>query len=234
MLQFSLSENLLTLDTNDFIAVPANVRVYTFDEVLQRINNRYTGLTPTQLLAASKELFEEIGLIVENGDGVITPIVNIYPGMTGVYNGATDSFDPKRHRCRANLTAGTQLNAAVKKIKTEKIVVPEALPYILEVKDIVSGSVNEALTTGGVIQLRGCKLKLVPTLPDDGIYLTEENGTVTKLSILVENKPARLMAMIPADLPQGIYTLEVKTSYASTKPLKTPKTGIFHKQLIVS
>jgi hypothetical protein len=233
MMQYSLDKNLLTPDPNDCIAVPANVRVYTFDEILQRITLRYTGLTPTQLLAASKELFEEICMIVENGDGVNTPIVNIYPGMTGVYNGATDSFDPKRHRCRANLTAGKQLNAAVKKIKTEKIVVPESLPYILEVKDIVSDSVDDSLTPGGVIQLRGSKLKLVPAIPEDGIYLTEENGAVTKLAVLVENKPARLMAMIPADLPQGIYTLTVKTSAASTKPLKAPKTGIFNRALTV-
>ena len=233
MLQFYLSPNLLTPDPNDNVAVPANVRVYSFSEVLDRITRRYPGLTPTQLLAAANEVFEEISQIVGDGGGVTTPIVNIFPGMTGVYNGATDNFDPKRHRCRANLTAGTQLNAAVKKIKPEKIVVPEALPYIMEVKDIVSGSVNDALTPGGVIELRGCKLKLVPTLPDDGIYLIEENGAVTKLSVLVENKPARLIAMIPADLPQGIYTLEVKSSYSTTKPLKTPKTGIFNRQLTV-
>ncbi|MDR2564067.1 MAG: DUF4469 domain-containing protein, partial [Prevotellaceae bacterium] len=72
-----------------------------------------------------------------------------------------------------------------------------------------------------------------PSIPNDGIYLTEENGAVTKLSILVENKPARLIAMIPADLPQGIYTLEVKASATSKKPAKTPKTGIFNKQLTV-
>ena len=233
MLQYSLNHNQLTPDTDDFIAVPANVRVYHFEEILQRINVRYTGLTPTQLLAASKELFEEISLIVENGDGVITPLVNIYPGMTGVYRGATDSFDPKRHRCRANCTAGTQINAAVKKIKTEKIIVPVALPHILEVKDIVSGSVNEILSPGGVIQISGNKLKLVPELPDDGIYLLEENGAVTKLSVLVENKPARLIAMIPADLPSGIYTLEVKASGTSHNPLKTPKQGIFNKPLAV-
>jgi hypothetical protein len=39
--------------------------------------------------------------------------------------------------------------------------------------------------------------------------------------------------MIPADLPQGIYTLEVKASATAGKPLKTPKTGIFNKQLTV-
>ena len=232
-MKYSLSLNLLTPDPNDFFAVPENVRVFIFEEILKRINLRYTGLTPTQLYAAAKELFEEICLIVENGDAVITPIVNIYPGMTGVYNGATDSFDPKRHRCRANLTAGTQLNAAVKKIKTEKIVVPESLPYILEVKDILSDSVNDILTPGGVIQLRGCKLKLAPTIPEDGIYLTEENGAVVKLATLVENKPARLMAMIPADLPQGIYTLEVKASATAGKPLKAPKKGVFNKPLTV-
>ena len=56
---------------------------------------------------------------------------------------------------------------------------------------------------------------------------------VTKLSILVENKPARLMAMIPVDLPQGNYTLEVKASAISHKPLKTHKRGVFNKQLVV-
>ena len=234
MMKYSLSLNLLTPDPNDFFAVPENVRVFIFEEILKRINLRYTGLTPTQLYAAAKELFEEICLIVENGDAVITPIVNIYPGMTGVYNGATDSFDPKRHRCRANLTAGTQLNAAVRKIKTEKIIVPDPVPYILEVKDITGSSVDEALTPGGVIQLRGCRLKLAPEQPDNGIYLTGENGAVTKLAILVENKPARLMAMIPADLPQGIYTLEVKTSLSATnKVLKTLKTTTFSKHLTV-
>jgi hypothetical protein len=63
--------------------------------------------------------------------------------------------------------------------------------------------------------------------------LTEENGAVTKLAALVENKPARLMAMIPADLPHGIYTLAVKASATSHKPSKTPKTGIFNRSLTV-
>ena len=233
MLQYSLTANLLTPDPNDCVAVPANVRVYNFTEILDRVTQKYTGLTPTQLLAASNELFEEIGNIVGDGGGVITPLVNIYPGMSGVYNGATDTFDPKRHRCRAIFTAGKIINESVKKIKTEKIIVSEPLPHILEVKDVTGGSVNDILTPGGVVELRGCKLKLVPELPEDGIYLIEENGAVTKLSILVENKPARLMAMIPADLPQGIYTLEVKASATSNKPLKTPKRGFFNKQLTV-
>jgi hypothetical protein len=57
----------------------------------------------------------------------------------------------------------------------------------------------------------------------------------TKLLVIVENKPARLMAMLPADLPQGIYAVEVRTSYTTSgKPRKSIRSGSFYRQLTVN
>ena len=235
MLKYSLSENLLTPAPNDFMATPSDVRVYDLNAIIQRIETRYPGLTPTQISAAVNEFFEEVCNITEGGDGVNTPLFNTFPSISGVFDSAADTFDSKRHKCKINISAGTQLNAAGQKIKTEKVVVPDPQPYIMEVKDIVSETVGETLTPGGVIRLQGSRLKFLPEQDDNGIFLINEDGMATKLAVIVENKPARLMAMLPADLPPGIYTVEVRTSYTgSGKPRKSVRSGSFYRQLTVN
>jgi hypothetical protein len=115
------------------------------------------------------------------------------------------------------------------------VVVPDPLPYIIEIRDIVSETVNDTLTPGGVVQLRGSRLKFLTEQEDNGIFLINGSGEATKLQVIAENKPARLMAMLPADLPQGTYTVEVRTSYTgSGKPRKSVRSGSFYRQLTVN
>lgn len=55
------------------------------------------------------------------------------------------------------------------------------------------------------------------------------------LALIAENKPAGLMAIIPAGLPAGTYYIEVRTKYANAaKQLKTLKVGRFAKPLTVT
>jgi hypothetical protein len=50
----------------------------------------------------------------------------------------------------------------------------------------------------------------------------------------VENKPARLMTVLPAYVPTGEYHLEVRSTYSGVaKPAKKLKIGRFHKILTV-
>jgi hypothetical protein len=112
--------------------------------------------------------------------------------------------------------------------------VADPQPHILEVKDVQSGSVNETLTPGGVVQLRGGRLKFLPAEESNGIFLVRENGDATKLTVIVENKPARLIAVLPAEIAQGDYYIEVRTSWSSGgKATKTLKQGRYYKILNV-
>ena len=55
------------------------------------------------------------------------------------------------------------------------------------------------------------------------------------LALIAENKPARLMAIIPAGLKAGTCCIEVRTKYANAaKQLKTLKVGRFAKPLTVT
>ncbi|MDR3093141.1 MAG: DUF4469 domain-containing protein [Bacteroidales bacterium] len=230
MLQYTSVENLLTAAPDDYSAQPVNVRSYTFAEIIRRMLARNPGLSEAQLTSAINEFVEEVSIITAEGDSVNTPLINTSLSIQGVLNSAADTFDAKRHRVRINVNAGMKLAAAVAGVKPQKTDVAEPLPHIIEVKDIVSGSVNETLTAGGVVQIRGSRLKFIPEEDSNGIFLTDANGATIKLTVVVENKPARLMAMLPADLPQGEYTVEVRSNYsASGKSSQTLKTGKFHK-----
>jgi hypothetical protein len=234
MLQFTLVENLLTPALNDYMAQPVNVRSYTLAEIVRRILSRNTGLSEAQLTASVNEFIEEVGLITEEGDTVNTPLVNTNLSISGVYDGAADNYDSKRHRTKINANAGSRLVTALAKVKPQKVNVAEPVPHILEVKDIVSDTVNETLTPGGVLQLRGSRLKFLPAEAGNGVFLINEQGVERQLTVIVENKPARLMLLLPADLSDGTYWVEVRSTYSSAgKPAKTLKTGRFPKTLTV-
>jgi hypothetical protein len=234
MLHYTLVENYLTPAPNDYTAQPVNVRSYDLAAIFKRISARYPGLTPAQISAAVNEFIDEVYTITEDGEAVNTPLFVTQWSIPGVIEGAADSIDPKLHPAKINLYAGSGLREAARKVKTEKVIVADPAPHILEVKDVTSGSVNDTLTAGGVVQLRGGRLKFLIAEENNGIFLIDEQGKEVKLTMIVENKPARLIAVVPADIPKGDYFIEVRTSYnAGGKPMKTLKHGRYNKILTV-
>ena len=235
MLDYSLVENLLTAAVNDYMAQTANVRSYTNEEIADRILRSGAGLTKSDILSVLEAYVEIISDIIADGGAVNTPLFNAQPSIAGVFEGAGDTFDSSRHQVKINLSQGVALRKAIARVKTQKVQTAEPLPIINEVKDIVSGSVNDQLTKNSVVQLTGGRLKFLPEEAANGIFLVNvSNGAETKLSVIVENKPARLIAMIPADLSVGEYQLEVRTTYSTAaKPVKNLKTGRFNRILTV-
>ena len=85
---------------------------------------------------------------------------------------------------------------------------------------------------GGVVQLVGARLKFDAKDTAQGIFFVPETGNPVRASVIAENKPARLMAIIPADLAAGTYYIEVRTKIiGSSQKSKTLKTGKFDKPL---
>ncbi|MDR1198306.1 MAG: DUF4469 domain-containing protein [Prevotellaceae bacterium] len=235
MLQYHLVENLMTPAPDDAMAQVVNLRSYTEEQIAEQMLKRGTLLTKADILAVLEVYREVILDIIADGSSVNTRLFNISPSISGVFNGMADTFDPNRHKIHVNFNRGMDVRSAAAAIKTEKVQVADPVPYIIEVKDTVSGSVNETLTPGGVVQLRGSRLKFITEETDNGIFLLPESGDEVKITVIVENKPARLIAMLPADLASGTYHLEVRTNYlhSGTQKSKQMKTGRFGKPLTV-
>ena len=232
MLKYSLRENLLTPAPDDYMAQAADVRSYTLDEIIDLMMEKGTTLTRADVAATLQVYGEVVSAIIKDGSAVNTPLMNTSMSISGVFDGANDSFDKKRHTVNLNMTAGTLLRDAVTKVKCEKTEAAGTDPYITEVTDIVTGTVNTTLTKGGVVQLVGSRLKFDAKDTAQGIFFVPETGEAVRATVIAENKPARVMAIIPADLAAGTYYIEVRTKIiGSSQKSKTLKTGKFDKPL---
>ena len=232
MLKYSLRENLLTPAPDDYMAQAQDVRSYTLDEIIDLMMDKGTTITRADVAATLQVYGEVCASLIKDGSALNTPLFNTALTIAGVFNGANDSFDKKRHTVNLNITAGTLLRDAVTKVKCEKTEGVSTDPYITEVTDIVSGKTNEVLTKGGIVQITGSRLKFDAKDASQGIFFVPETGNPVRASVIAENKPARLMAIIPAGLKAGTYYIEVRTKISSSpKPLKNVKTGRFFKAL---
>ena len=234
MLKYCLRENLLTPAPDDYMAQAADVRSYTLDEIIDLMMEKGSTLTRADTKAVLQVYGEVVSAIIKDGSAVNTPLMNTALSISGVFNGANDIFDKKRHTVNLNITAGTLLRDAVTKVKCEKTEGASTDPYITEVTDIETGTANATLTKGGVIQLVGARLKFDAKDAAQGIFFVPETGEAVRAAVIAENKPARLMAIIPADLAAGTYYIEVRSKHSGGgKPLKAVKAGRFAKPLTV-
>ena len=231
MLKYSLRENLLTPAPDDYMAQAADVRSYTLDEIIDLMMEKGTTLTRADVAATLQVYGEVVSAIIKDGSAVNTPLMNTSMSISGVFDGADDAFDKKRHTVNLNINAGTALKTAVGKVKTVKTETASTDPYITSVLDKLNGSSDE-VKIGSVMEIIGSRLKFDPKDDEQGVFAVSGTKTVRCASV-VENKPARLIVLLDANVPAGDFTLEVRTKLTSdgSKKSKTLKKGYYRKTL---
>ena len=233
MLKYSLIENLLTERPDDYTALVQPASSYDKEAVIAALLRRGTSLTRTDILAVLNGIEETVTDIIETGGTINTPLICTSFSISGVFEGPLDTFDATRHKLNINITKGTLLRDLEAKIALEKTSAVSPQPQILEVKDSVSGKVNEILTPNGVVELFGNNIKIAGDNADCGLWFVPDSGEALKAQVVIQNKPSTLIAMIPA-LTAGTYTLKVVTQHTGGVLLKQPKICIFDKSLVVA
>ena len=233
VLKYSLVENLLTERPDDLSAQTHSMGSLDREAVISRMLQKGTLLTRTDIVAVLNNFEETVAGALLSGYTVNLPLFNTSFSISGVFESAMETFDGNRHKLNINLTKGVLLRDAEKNVKLEKTAARAPQPAIQEVRDCVSGVVNERLTASGVVEVRGYNLRIEGDDPACGLWFVDANGVETKAAVTVENKPSRIMAMIPA-LPPGTYQVKVVTRFAgSGKLLKAPKMMVYPKNLTV-
>ncbi len=221
-IKYALFENNLTPDPDDYSAIVQIAGSWDLPIIADKIVARGSTVGKADVLAVLTDAVS----VCEEGVGESNRInfgglVQLFPRVKGVFNGATDTFDPARHFVDVGANPGSELRDAVRASATvEKVEAVKPSPNPIEYRDINSDTTNDTVTVGGIGQLSGSRLKYDDTQADEGIYFVATAGGETKVTVVQKNKPAQVVFSVPATLIAGTYNIEVRARVAGGTELR--------------
>jgi len=219
-LKISLELNNLTERPDDYMAVVRNVVYKDFSGILKQLTGPGSILKETECVAVINAFWGAIGENLKEGIGYSSEFVNITPAAGGVFDSDSESFNENKHWKDVNLTAGTELRKATRDMKIEIVHATAPVPYVKSFFDISTERANQSITPGFMADITGDMLKIEGD--NSGVFfINTATNTGTASPRVHVNEPKKLTVMIPADLDQGSYKIEVRTHVRNSKELRT-------------
>lgn len=214
-IKYYLHPNAISQNPDSQKAVILPHKVHNSQGIIEEMLKKGTTLSEADIIASMQLLFEVVTEQLQEGNHVNLPIVNLKPGISGVFNGLSDRFDPERHKTKATASIGQLVKNGMKRISTEKITRQLTVPILSEFKDVQSGELNHIITPGSIARISGNYLKFNRNNPDEGVFFVSEANEVFKVTQIAELHPKKLIIGTPS-LPAGNYTIEVKVNFGNT------------------
>lgn len=219
MVEYYLHLNALTEDPDDCIAKASPIGVLTREDLIKECCKEGTGITPYEAESMFKRIETVVVETLEKGYSINTPLINIAPSITGVFENWNDNFDVSRHKLRFKSTAGVLLKKAAEKTTLHKIDRKRAVIDIYSFTDHSAGKETDIVIPGGIGELKGKRLKLNPSDENQGIFLIAEDSTEYRVTVYVTNTDSSQIFQIP-QLPAGNYELQVRNIPLNTTKLQ--------------
>lgn len=214
-IQYALYENNLTSDPEDFLAMVQSAGTLDMEMIITRILGRGSTVTREDVLATVDAYHETIIEALLEGVNVNTPVANYRASIKGVFNGATDAFDPNRHSLEPSVSPGAELRNRFSEGEAQKIEADRPSPNLTAFYDFGTSTANQMLTPGNGARLNGHRLKVDPEDATQGVFFVAADGSgETRVAQLMSNKPAELLFIIPT-LSSGNYRLQVRALFGT-------------------
>jgi len=237
-LKVKLYPNHLNNATHNFFArVDYEKTLYTRDVCLSAVTRGGADTTPEVMEKNVVSFFKEMGFQLCNGFSISTGYFHAATGIRGCFNSELDAFDPDKHMVYFQFNQGPLLREESKNVNVEIVGVAETGCQIAEIEDIKSGSINELVTPGCNLRIKGYRLKIVGNHENVGIrFINMESGTITTVDPvdIITNMPSEVVILTPK-LPNGSYWLELETQFSGNTSilLKTSRKVRFDGLLTV-
>lgn len=232
MLHYSLYDNHFTADDpDDRLARPVDVTVHTRADLIEAITGLGSILKPTETEAVIDNYWQTIAGYIQKGEGYSDDYISTRFGISGVFQDDEDQFDPARHKVMVSIVLKDSLTDVADDISLRKVDSRHIVPEVEQIYDWGSGTNDDILTPGDVLEVTGTHLKILDNADGEGVFfVNQSDGTEAEASQLRTNEPKTLTLRIPKDLAAGTYRLEVRnTTYHS----ETLRTGLFTPELTV-
>jgi len=179
------------------------------------------GTSPKVIEEGMTAGMELIYYLAADGFKIKTPLFNLKIRVPGEYDGSETSLPHGTHPI-----ARLQTSAAFRKYLAEKVQVEfdgadQSDGLIAEAKDEATGLVDEAVTAGNLLTVRGYGLKIEgdeANSNDTGLFFEPETGgQPIKAVIIAVNEPRTLKVVVPQYLNTGTKYRLVLVTQSSAK-----------------
>jgi hypothetical protein len=158
---------------------------------------------------------ELIYYLVADGYKIKTPVFNLSIRLPGEYEGAETSLPEDIHP-EARLQASAALRRYIReRVQVEFDGIDQRDGLIAEALDEHTGQLDEVMTLGNLLTIRGYGLKIeadAAHADQAGLFFDDGSSAPVKAEILAVNEPRTLKAIVPASLVIGKdYALKVLT-----------------------
>ena len=180
--------------------------------------------------------FEEMANLLCNGNSVNAGWFTALPRIKGVFNGTDDDFDTEKHSILFDFSQGMEMRKKLKNLSVKILGMADMSAKITQVTDIFTGSVNNIITPGKNLRIKGSKIKIKGDSKDNGVFFVNQTSLIrTKVDDagVILNKPSELIIIIP-ELEEGEYKLFFSSQYTGSVLLKKPRTIEFEKPLFLA
>jgi len=232
----ALYDNVLTPNTNDFMARVSSERSLNVKDVCRAANTRGgADISADAMEHAVNLFFKEMGYSLCDGFSINTGWFTASVSIKGVFDSPTEKFNAAKHTVMFDFKQGSLLRKELGAVTVNITGVADTSAYIAQATDVKTGSVNDMLTPGRNLRISGSKIKIDGENPENGVFFvnqeTQERTRVDDTDVATNN-PSEVMIIIP-ELAAGAYRLEIVTQYSSGKNLKQPRKAAFDRVLTV-
>jgi hypothetical protein len=221
--KYVLRKNALMENPDAYTAIVKTTGSAGLDEITDRIVSQGTTVRRADVLAVLENTLTACDSMLQDGMRVqLGGLVDLFPKISGTFDGACDTYDPARHQVDIAAMAGKRLrnsfrsNAAIAKSAASKLAPSPAMfsqtPAPQQSSQIVAGSIGT---------IDGWHLKFNPSQIDEGIYFVRMADSVDfKIEAINSNTPKKLVFLTPT-LPAGSYKIEVRCRIRGGKELRS-------------
>jgi hypothetical protein len=234
-IKVNLYENYLTDDPNCLTAKVISERTLNTKEICQTAVKRGGAPSTAEAMEHNVKLFlKEMTYQLKGGFGINTEYFTASTQVRGAFKNRNEKFDPNKHSVLFRFNQGVLLRKELSDIEVQVMGMGEVGIIISHVVDVKTGSVNDLITPGGTLKIRGGKLKIVGDNPQVGVSFEDEAGNAVQVDErdIIVNKPSELLVHIP-ELNAGRYQLTICNQYSVGALLKEPRTTVYEKILTV-
>ncbi len=210
----NLVANMLTEREDDYTFNVTYTASRTIKDLCKLAAANKSKFTASELESAYNDLKEQAEIELYNAATVEFGFANNSLGVDGPFIGPEAKFDPKINNVVMHCIPRTEYKTELASIDVIVGQVSEGLPTITKVTDVVTGEVNNHITSGGSLNGEGKRVRIVgeegKTVGFFFISANDDSETVVPMTALSRNDPSYFSFIIPK-LTDGRYYLEIAT-----------------------